>query len=356
MLTGAPPDDLASLLDPDKTLAPLAQAGSLLLAVSGGPDSIALMLLAARWSLRARREIAVATVDHGLRPEARDEALLVGEWARAQGFAHHTLTWTGVKPKTRIQERARAARYELLAQCAHAIGAATIVTAHHADDQAETILFRLTRGSGVAGLAGMATVSQLGDLRLMRPLLALRKGELEAYCVASNHPFVRDPSNENPAFARTRLRRLGALLEENGLDTQALLRLGARAARAEAALVWSAARVAASLPAERDAESFCAEAEALRALPRDILQRILAKEIARIGAPPRMERLERVVAKLLLALAARARSNATLGGTSIALDEDRLSVRREAARRARTAAEPDLRDVEPQKSHSRSFE
>jgi len=120
----------------ERALDLLAPCRSLLLAVSGGPDSVALMLLCAGWRDRASHDIAVATVDHGLRPESRAEAERVGDWARALGFAQHLLTWTGDKPATRIQERARDARYRLLADCAQRIGADAIVTAHHADDQA----------------------------------------------------------------------------------------------------------------------------------------------------------------------------------------------------------------------------
>lgn len=336
------PADSVSAPDPDQTLAPLEDAGPLLLAVSGGPDSVALMLLVSRWSMRARRNVAVATVDHGLRPESRDEARLVGEWARELGFPHHLLRWEGAKPKTRIQERARDARYRLLAQCAREVGANAVVTAHHADDQAETILFRLTRGSGVAGLAGMAAVSRLDGLLLLRPLLGLRKEQLEAFCVASKHACLRDPSNENPAFARTRLRRLRGLLEENGLDTQALLRLGARAARGEAALAWSAADAAARLPAERGANDFRVAADPLRALPQELLQRVIAAEIARIGASaPRLERLETAIDKLSRALAAGAPLRITLGGTLIVLAGDQLSIRLETPRRASVGGDLD---------------
>lgn len=329
------PADAPLLPDPDVTLALLSGAGSLLLAVSGGPDSVALMLLASRWSLCAGKNIAVATVDHGLRPESHEEARLVGEWARALGFPHRHLLWEGAKPKTRIQERARAERYRLLAQCAREIGATAVVTAHHADDQAETILFRLTRGSGVAGLAGMAQVSKLDDLQLLRPLLGLRKQELESVCVAAGHPFLRDPSNDNPAYARTRLRRLRAVLDADGLDARALLRLGARAARSEAALAWSAEQIAKGLPAERGEAEFRVAADALRALPQELLQRIVAAEIARIGASaPRLERLETAIEELARALEAGTPLRRTLGGTLMTLGKGLFIMKREAQRRS----------------------
>jgi tRNA(Ile)-lysidine synthase len=330
----------AASIDADALFAPLASEGSMLLAVSGGPDSVALMLLAAQWSLRTKCDIATATIDHGLRPESHDEALLAGRWARAQGFSHHVLKWRGVKPSTRIQERARKARYQLLAQCAHDVGATAIVTAHHADDQAETILFRLTRGSGVTGLAGMAAVSSLDDLRLRRPLLGLRKQELEAFCVKAGHDFLRDPSNENPDFARTRLRLLKSSLAQQGLDSAALLRLGARAAQAEEALAWSAALILASSPPARgdddDDNVSRFDAFMLQTLPKELLQRVVAAQIARFGArqPPRLDRLESAAQRLVEALAAQSSLRFTLGGALVTLGKTELTIEREPPRRA----------------------
>lgn len=338
-----PADD--ALPDPDRTLASLAGHEGLLLAVSGGPDSMALMLLAARWSLRGTKRIAIATVDHGLRAEAAEEARRVGEWARALGFPHHILRWEGEKPRTRIQERAREARYHLLCGCARAIGATAIVVAHHADDQAETILFRLTRGSGIAGLAGMAPASGLDGLALLRPLLGLRKQALEALCAASAQDVFRDPSNENPAYARVRMRRLSVLLAEQGLGVDALLRLGARAARAEEALAAAAAQTAAALPAERGERSFRVAPAPMAALPRELLRRVVAAEIARVGAStPRLERLERACDRLFDALAAGLAFKTTLGGAAIALTTVALTIRPEPPRRR------------PQKSHAEPIE
>jgi tRNA(Ile)-lysidine synthase len=309
---------------------------SLLLAVSGGPDSLALMLCVAHWRERARHAIAVATVDHGLRPEARAEAEQVALWAQAQGFTHHLLTWDGPKPSTRLQERARAARYALLAGCAREIGAAAVVTAHHADDQAETILFRLTRGSGIAGLAGMAPVSRLGDVALLRPLLGVPKSALVAICEAAGQPYVTDPSNLNDAYARARLRRLAPALAELGLDRAALLRLGARAARADAALATGAQALRGDALREAGPERAEFDAAALRAAPLELLQRLLAAEIARLApdAALRLDRLERAAGRLEAALASGVDLRLTLAGLAIEAGPTRLVLRPAPPRRA----------------------
>src|SRR5579862_8269344 len=154
--------------------------------LSCGPFSIALMLLASLWAAQrgAAPPLSVASVDHGLRAESHNEAELVGLWARSLGLAHHILTWEGEKPETRVQERAREARYALLFRHARDIGANFVLTAHHADDQAETILFRLLRGSGIAGLAGMPKMTTLHGLVHFRPLLDHRKETLVALCEA----------------------------------------------------------------------------------------------------------------------------------------------------------------------------
>src|SRR5580704_18066499 len=165
---------------------PWEAARGIVLGVSGGPDSVALMLLAADWArARARAPpppVYVATVDHGLRKDSRGEAEMVARWAAGLARPHAVLVWDGGKPKSRIQERAREARYQLLFDFAARIGADHLMTAHHADDQAETILFRLLRGSGVSGLSGMANSSERNGLILARPLLDHAKADLAALC------------------------------------------------------------------------------------------------------------------------------------------------------------------------------
>src|SRR6476646_5048504 len=174
-----PDDDNSpiSIADAKRLFADWKAAPAIVLAISGGPDSIALMWLAARWRralARGPRLIAV-TVDHGLRSEAAREARDVKRLARTLDLPHRTVRWTGAKPRTGLPAAARAARYRLLAQAARAHGATHVLTAHTRDDQAETLLMRMVGGSGIAGLAAMARESEKLVLRLARPFLNVSK-------------------------------------------------------------------------------------------------------------------------------------------------------------------------------------
>jgi tRNA(Ile)-lysidine synthase len=312
-------------IEPEAIFALLAGAKKLLLAVSGGPDSVALMLLAAKWSGRQTSPIEIATVDHGLRDGSRQEAERVAAWAGSFGFTHHVVSWEGEKPKTCIQERAREARYRLLAHCAARIGADYIVTAHHADDQAETVLLRLTRGSGPAGLAGIASFTKVGAVGLARPLLGTPKADLVAVCEAAGHPFLRDPSNENPAFARTRLRKLRELLDAEGLDRASLLRLARRAARAEAALTQLAIAARERLTVDRTPHRVKIMGEALAQVPEEIFLRVLEVEVLALSEGYdrlRLERLERAAVKILGELRKKRVFAATLGGARMSVTPD----------------------------------
>jgi tRNA(Ile)-lysidine synthase len=328
----------------NRSLALLAPYPRLLLAVSGGPDSVALMLLVARHLANGSRQIDVATVDHGLRPGSAQEAQQVAAWAQELGLPHHILPWRGPKPETRIQERARAARYHLLAACASGLGNAPIVTAHHADDQAETILFRLSRGSGVTGLAGMSLRAERGDAILLRPFLDTPKSTLEAFCRTADYAFLRDPSNGDRKYARARLRALAPLLAERGLDRDALLRLGARAARAEEALASCAAALRQEAIRHVDRVSACFDPAPLAAAPSELLQRVIAGEILRLApdAPLRLERLERLVTALLAPLAAGDAWRTTLAGVIVECRADALIIRPAPPRRrvARAKGDP----------------
>jgi tRNA(Ile)-lysidine synthase len=299
-------------------LAPAEAASGVLVAVSGGPDSMALLELAMRWRDEApnRPPVFAATVDHALRADSHDEALVVAAFALSRGAPHSLLRWDGEKPSTRLQEKAREARYGLLVAEARRLGADLILTGHHADDQAETILMRILRGSAIAGLAGMAAVSPRDGLRLFRPLLGVRKADLVAFCERERIPFVRDPSNESPRFGRTGARRLAAMLEAEGLGPSEWGRLARRAARAEAALAATAQAALAALPTAD------LPMEALARLPDEIALRCLAARARVAGGADtlRLDRLEAAWERLADAWRKKITLALTLGGARIKLD------------------------------------
>ncbi|HEX8381996.1 MAG TPA: tRNA lysidine(34) synthetase TilS [Sphingomonas sp.] len=182
-----------------------APDGLLGLAVSGGPDSMAMLALAAE-ALDGR--VTAATVNHGLRPEAVDEAVLVARECARIGVAHATLAPDAAIAGAGIQARAREVRYALLARWALAGGIGVVATAHHADDQAETFLMRAGRGAGLAGLAGVRARATIAGLTVVRPLLDWRRAELRALARRCGLPFIDDPSNADDRFERTRVRHL----------------------------------------------------------------------------------------------------------------------------------------------------
>ncbi len=212
------------------------------LAVSGGPDSMALLLLVDRWRRKRleRGQIApdltIFTVDHGLRETAADDCRFVLDKARSLGYEAERLSWTGPKPVSRVQETARDYRYQLLAAACHLRGIKVLMTAHHLDDQVETFLMRLARGSGVDGLSAMALESRRYGLRLLRPFLEFRKEELQTELEASGWDHVTDPGNTDRRFERVRLREAAGALEALGLSA-GMIGLGVRRLRrARAAL------------------------------------------------------------------------------------------------------------------------
>lgn len=211
------------------------RTGPLGLAVSGGPDSLALLLLGAA---ALPGEIAVMSIDHGLRPEAAGEVALVEGVCRALD-----VPFTGARVSVgsgNLQAKAREARYPALEHWAAQERLGAIATAHHIDDQAETLLMRLARGSGLSGLAGVREWTHLanGETPLIRPLLRFRKAELEAVVAAAGVIPVRDPSNDNPAFDRVRVRE--HLAEHDWLDAAALAASAQHLAEGWRALEWYA--------------------------------------------------------------------------------------------------------------------
>jgi tRNA(Ile)-lysidine synthase len=336
-------------------------APAIILAVSGGPDSIALMWLAARWRralVRGPRLIAV-TVDHGLRAEAAAEARDVKRLARTLDLPHRSMRWTGAKPKSGVPAAARTARYRLLAKAARDHGATHIFTAHTRDDQAETLLMRLLRGSGVAGLAAMAPVTEREGLLLARPFLNVSKSQLIATLNKAKVAFADDPTNRDVKFTRPRIRAVMPVLAAEGGDARNLARLASRLARANAAIeimVDGAERYLAlgdrrgAPPSGSGARTFGAkpfdastfDAKAFAAMPGEIRLRLLLRAIDRFGheGPAELGKVEALLSVLdrALAKAGRRRRPAlkqTLAGALVSLIDDRINVAPAPPRRRR---------------------
>jgi tRNA(Ile)-lysidine synthase len=267
-------------------------------AVSGGPDSMALLYLAAR---AFPGQVAAVTVDHRLRAASADEAAMVASWCAGQGIAHSILT-----PDTplagNVQAWARAMRYRVIEAWRAEQGIDWIMTAHHADDQLETLLMRLNRGSGVGGLAGVRGRSQSGSGRVIRPMLGLRKAALQALADAEGLPHVHDPSNADLRFDRAALRAV--LADAPWLDAEAAARSAGALAEAETAILWSVEALA-QAHVRVDGAGWRLERTDL---PREYLRRLVLHMLALADAPPpRGEALDRAI------VAATAGQQASLG-------------------------------------------
>lgn len=217
------------------SLAP--RPGRMAVAVSGGPDSMALALLVKDWCASQNFPPPLGLiVDHALRNESADEAAEVQKRLASLGIKAEILHWDHAPVTTRIHAEARAARYDLLIRACRRHGIQTLLFAHQREDQAETILMRLAKGSGIDGLAGIPAVNEIDGVQILRPLLPVAKERLIATCELAGASFVTDPSNNADKFARGRLRRVMPLLADEGLTIERLLDCGARAAEAKAAL------------------------------------------------------------------------------------------------------------------------
>ena len=282
-------------------LGPFEKHPHLAVAVSGGADSLSLALFASAWARKRGGRLTALTVDHGLRPEAAAEARRVGHWLRARGVEHRIVVWRGKKPESNIQAAARAARYALLSEWCAQHGILHLLLAHHADDQAETFLLRLGRGSGVDGLAAMATVHELLSIRVLRPLLDVPRARLEASLRQAGQAWVDDPTNRDRDHARVRMRQLLPTLSEEGLTGARLARTAGHLARARATLEATVADALAESVALHPAGFCLIEREKFLALPPEIALRILARILRTVGGtayPPRLESLERLLDEL----------------------------------------------------------
>jgi tRNA(Ile)-lysidine synthase len=313
------------------------------LAVSGGSDSTALMVLLAEWVSETNRSFdafTALTVDHRLRPESAAEAQAVGRQASALGFRHATLVWEGDKPKTGLQAAARAARYRLMADYARAHNIGLILTAHTQDDQAETLLMRLARGSGLDGLSAMAAITPLQDdesLLIARPLLEVPKAHLQASLRQRGIGWIEDPSNASPLFERVRLRAAKPALDDLGL-TPGMLALSARrlqqVRRALDHWVADVLDPAAGIVDVHPCGFFCVDRNRVRVLPDEVVTRALDRLIAAAGGAGETVPLAGLEAIVREVISAQSIGAWTLARAKLSATADRLLIEREPGRDA----------------------
>jgi tRNA(Ile)-lysidine synthase len=285
--------------------------GKVALAVSGGPDSLALLLLAHR----AGFDVVAFTVDHGLRPEAAAEARHVATIAAGLGVPHVTLAVD--VPRTASVQAA-------MADWCDANGVRWLMTAHHADDQAETLLMRLSRGSGLGGMAGIRARRPVegNAVTLLRPLLGARKAELVGLVEAAGVVAVDDPSNRSDAYDRTGAR---ALLSGGGVDAGGAVATAAHLAEAEAALQWTAEEAWAGR-ARVTGETVTLDT---RGLPAELVRRLVLRAFREMqGVEPDGPALQRLLAG----------QGGTLGGV-LAEGGPLWRFRAEPSRKMRTSTE-----------------
>ncbi|MDH5748326.1 MAG: tRNA lysidine(34) synthetase TilS [Rhodospirillales bacterium] len=283
-------------------LAPFERNPHLAVAVSGGSDSMALCLLADGWARARGGRVMALTVDHGLRPDSMKEAEKVGRWLAARGIDHTILSWSGPKPASGIQAAAREARYRLLLDWARSAGVLHLCLAHQLEDQAETFLMRLGRGSGLDGLAAMSAISEKPAARLIRPLLEVPRARLQATLKDYGQEWIEDPSNDNPAYARTRIRADLKSLAGEGISPAHFARTAQQMAQARAALEHAASGLIASSARLHPAGFVRMNRDMLRAAPAEVSLRALVRTVRCIGGgayAPKREKMDRLHEQLL---------------------------------------------------------
>lgn len=324
------------LIDLETLFAPLRGAKAIGIAVSGGADSLALMLLLARWrdADPSAPPMFVYSVDHALRPEAAGEVAFVLAEAAKLALPARGLRWDGEKPATGLSEAARRARYRLIGAAMERDGADILVTAHHQDDQAETVLMRLAHGSGLAGLRGMAPLAEVEGVAVARPLLALSRAELVGVVAEAGLKPVADPSNDDVHYERVRWRKALPELAALGLDAGRLALFAARAGEAHEAIAHAAAATIARdvLPVAGGVD---VPARTLAELPRAVLVEVLARLLEQVGGASKRRQLAQIELLALRLQDGAALKRTTLHGSVVSSDGDTVGIRKEPGRRMR---------------------
>ncbi len=301
--------------------------GPVAVALSGGGDSTALLHLCADWARTRGIALQAVSVDHGLRPEAGGELDRAADQCKALGIAHSRLTWRGWDGAGNLQAAARTARYRLIADWARAHGIASVALGHTLDDQAETVLLRLARGSGVDGLSAMRPVRRADGVTWLRPLLGERRQTLRDMLTTAGIGWSEDPSNEDARFDRVRVRRALQQLEPLGIDAETLAQTAERMQSARAVLEAAAQNAAREIAHTRGGAVFL-QTDPLMALPEETRHRLLIhalRWVASAAYGPRRAAMAEVDAAI------RAGRNFTLHGCLIGAAKGRCVIAREPA-------------------------
>lgn len=303
------------------TLPDLPAGARVGVALSGGGDSMALLHL-----LRdAGVSVCAATVDHGLRPDSQSEANWVAQQCAGLNIPHDILSWTGWDGTGNLQDQARQARYRLLADWAQAHGLAAVALGHTIEDQAETVLMRLSRGAGVDGMAAMAGDFDRFGVRFLRPILHLRRAALRDLLRTHGARWVEDPSNDNPRFDRVRIRQAMGDLAGLGITVDRLAQVAGNMADARAALWFYVADFAGKYIREQ-AGDLIVNRPAFLAQPDETRRRILAAALQWVSSAPYPPRRDAIAG---LAQVAADGGKTTLHGCVVVAGHDSLRITRE---------------------------
>lgn len=268
------------------------------LALSGGGDSMAMAALAAHWAGTLGVTLHACSVDHGLRPEAADEVELARRFCVDAGISHSVERWDHGRIDGNLQHAARQARYDLLERWAGRNGITHVALGHTQDDQAETLLLRLARGSGVDGLSAMRPARVSHGVTWLRPMLWIGRAELRAFLVTRGIEWADDPSNDDPRFDRIKTRQMMPKLGQLGLTRARIVETAQHMTRARDALNHLAARAADEVVISLEAGTVAFDAAALRSLPDDTITRLVAHALSFVSRAPYRPRYDTLIRAL----------------------------------------------------------
>ena len=304
-------------------LEPFEPQPLLAVAVSGGPDSMALAMLASDWARQRGGSVHAILIDHGLRAESEDEVRIASDALSARGIETTIEKLSGPAPRNGKPAWARQERYKSLMMTTHRLGALHLLTGHHRDDQAETFILNLERGSGVKGLSGMAANRGVGSARIIRPLLNFSKAQLHSTALMYGLPVAHDPSNQDFRYSRTRVRA-----QLDNLEIRRLADTSARLANEDIALELAVSNLAANALTITPLGEATITMKKMAEAPAVIALRLFTRIAHAIGGretPPRQERAEAALNQII----SKTKSKLTLGSAIITRVEDRLNFRKE---------------------------